>query len=171
MWLSVTLATEMNSPPRLLAFWIVPPEPAVPVPLTVNAPAPVLFRLMPFVPPFAEMLRNVMPLGPIVVLATLSAVPVVVVIVLTRAPAAGLHGFSSQTLTVPPPVAVNAGLAPVESTNPPENVMVAPVLLVSEMPLPSPSLPSVMAPAKLLVPPVVPLIDTSAPTSSVIVPL
>ena len=50
-------------------------------------------------------------------------------------------------------------------------MIVAPVLLVSEMPLPSPSLPSVIAPVKLLVPPVVLAIDTSWPTSSVIVPL
>ena len=57
------------------------------------------------------------PSAPIVVLATLSAVPVVVVSVLTSAPvAAGLHGFSSQTLIVPPPVAVKAALAPVERT-------------------------------------------------------
>ena len=132
---------------------------------------PVWFRMMPFGAPLAEMLRNVRPLAPIVVLATLSAVPVVVVIVLTRAPAAGLHGFSSQTLTVPPPVAVKAALAPVDSSRPPEKVIVAPVLLVSEMPLPSPSLPSVMAPVKLLAPPVVFAIDTSWPTSSVIVPL
>ena len=91
---------------------------------------------------------------------------------LTSAPvAAGLHGFSSQTLTVPPPVAVKPALAPVESDQAAREVMVAPVLLVSEMPLPSPSLPSVMAPVKLLVPPVVFAIDTSGPTSSVIVPL
>ena len=107
-------------------------------------------------PPLLEMLRNSRLFAPIVVLATLSAVAVVVVIVLTSAPvAAGLHGFSSQTLIVPPPVAVNAALAPVERTRPPEKVIVAPVLLVSEMPLPSPSLPSVMAPVKLLAPPVV----------------
>ena len=62
--------------------WIVPPEPAVPVPVTVRPPsAPVVLRLMPArcraVP--AEMLWNVRSSAPMVVLATLSAVPVVVV--------------------------------------------------------------------------------------------
>ena len=98
------------------------------------------------------------------VLATFSAVPLVVVIVLTSAPvAAGLQGFSSQTSTVPPPVAVKAGFAPVDRIRPPEKRIVAPVLLVSEMPLPSPSLPSVMAPVKLLVPPVVLATDDQLP--------
>ena len=78
---------------------------------------PVLLSTIPLAAPLAEMLRNVRPLAPIVVLATLSAVPVVVVSVFTSVPvAAGLHGFSSQTLTVPPPVAVNAELAPVEGS-------------------------------------------------------
>ena len=38
MSLSVTLLVEMNSPPRLVAFAIVPPLLAAPVPVTVNAP-------------------------------------------------------------------------------------------------------------------------------------
>ena len=51
--------------------------------------------------------------------------------------AAGLHGFSSQTLTVPPPVAVNAAFAPVDSVMPPLKVKVAAALLpVSETPAP-----------------------------------
>ena len=76
--------------------------------------------------------------APIVVLATLSAVAVVVVIVFTSAPvAAGLHGFSSHTLTVPPPVAVNAALVPVVSVIPPLKVKVAAALFpVSETPVP-----------------------------------
>ena len=69
------------------------------------------------------------------------------------------------------PVAAKAGLAPVDSVRPPEKVTVAPVLFVSAMPLPSPSLPSEIAPPKLLIPPVAPDTDTSCPTSSVIVPL
>ena len=74
------------------------------------------------------------------------------------------------TLIVPPPVAANAGLAPVDSVSPPENVIVAPVLLVSEMPLPSPSLPSVMLPLNSFVPPVLLATETSVPTSSVMLP-
>ena len=54
-----------------------------------------------------------------VVLATLSAVPVVVVRVLA----------APVTVTVPPPVAVKAGLVPVDSCTPPVKLMVAPVLL------------------------------------------
>ncbi len=50
------------------------------------------------------MLRNVSPLAPIVVLATFSAVPVVVAIVLMTVT------LFWVTLTVPPPVAVNAGV-------------------------------------------------------------
>ena len=88
-----------------------------------------------------------------------------------RAVAPALHGFSSHTSTVPPPVAVKAGLPPVLSTRPPEKRIVAPVLPVREMPLPSPSSPSVIAPEKALTPPVVPVTCTSWPTSSVIVPL
>src|SRR6476660_1627065 len=94
-------AVVLPSPPVLLA--IVPPEPAEPVPLTFNPPLePVVLRMMPLLePPFDEILRNSRLFEPMVVFATSSAVPVVVVSVLTSAPvAAGLHGFSSQTLTV-----------------------------------------------------------------------
>ena len=106
-------------------FWIVPPVQLAlqvpPLPVTMRLPEePVVFSTMPFAPPLAEMLRNSSPLAPIVVLATLSAVPVVVASVLTSAPVTvGLHGFSSHTCTVPPPVAVNAALAPAFSVNPP----------------------------------------------------
>src|SRR5690606_11089916 len=85
--------------------WIVPPVPAAPVPLTLRPPPdPVLLSTIPLVGPLApvpaEMLRNSRWFELIVVLATLSAVPVVVVRVLTRRPVApGLHGFSSQTST------------------------------------------------------------------------
>ena len=55
--------------------------------------------MMPFVPPFAEMLWNLRPPAAMVVLATLSAVPVVLTIVL----------LVLVALTVPPAVAVKPG--------------------------------------------------------------
>src|SRR5215203_1783998 len=162
------LVSEIPAPVEAL---IVPPVPALPVPVTLRPPdAPVVLRTIPLVAPFAEILRNSRLFALIVVFATLNAVPVVVVILLIRAPvAAPLQGFSSQTSTVPPPVAAKAALPPVESVRPPENRTVAPVLPLKETPLPSPSSPSVMAPSKLLVPAVAPLTETSWPTSSVIV--
>src|SRR5437588_1710429 len=68
--------------PSLAMFWIVPPEPAVPVPVTVRAPAPVLFNTMPLAAPFAEMLRKLSPGAAIGVFTTFSAKPVVVASVL-----------------------------------------------------------------------------------------
>src|SRR3954468_3277516 len=131
----------VNTMPLPVVFWIVPPEPAPPVPDTVRPPlAPVVFRMIPFVGPLAvpaEMLRNFRPLAPIVVFATLRAVPVVVVKVLVV----------SVAVTVPPPVAVKAGLAPVLAVMAPVKLIVAPVLLVNEMPLPL----SLIAPEKLTV--------------------
>ena len=63
--------------------------------------------------PFDVMLRNSNLFAPIVVLTTFNADPVVAVNVLTNAPVdPGTHGVSSQTLTVPPPVALKAVLAP-----------------------------------------------------------
>ena len=59
------------------------------------------------------MLRNVNPLAPIVVFATFSAVPVVVVMVLT------MVVLFCVADTVPPPVAVKAGLVAVLSARPP----------------------------------------------------
>ena len=53
-------------------------------------------------------------------------------------------------LTVPPPVAMKAGFAPVLTARPPVKVMVDPVLLVSRTPAPV----SVIAPLKVAVPPV-----------------
>src|SRR5258706_13562728 len=87
-------------------------EPTVPV--TIRPPdAPVLFRIIPLLPPFEEMLLNSRLLALIVVLVTLSAVPVVEVKVFTNPPVnAGLHGFSSQTVIVPPPLVVKDALAP-----------------------------------------------------------
>jgi hypothetical protein len=74
----------------------------------------------------AEILRNFKPPAPIVVFATLSAVPVVVVRVLAV----------SVDVTVPPPVATKAGLVPVLSVRVPVKPIVEPVLLVSETPAP-----------------------------------
>src|ERR671925_509504 len=87
------------------AFWMAPPV-QVPeevqdplLPFTASPPfEPVVFNTIPLVAPFDEMLRNSRLFAPIVVLTTLSAVPVVDVSVLTTEPvAAGLHGLSSQT--------------------------------------------------------------------------
>src|SRR5262245_1781749 len=101
---------------------MVPPEPAVvPVPVTVRPPLdPVVFKMMPFVAPLAEMLRNVSPFEPMVVLATFRAVPVVVVKALP----------DPVTPTVPPPVAANAALVVVVRLSPPVKLIVVPVLLV-----------------------------------------
>src|SRR6266446_8304314 len=82
--------------------------------------------MMPFDPPLAEMLWKVRPLAPIVVFATLRAVPVVDVIVFPL----------PVTLTaVAPPVAVKPGLAP-ELTDTPEKLNVPPALLARFAPVP-----------------------------------
>src|SRR5262245_50250716 len=104
-----------------------------PLPVTISPPLdPVLLRTMPLVGPLAavpaEMLRKVGPRAPMFVLVTFRAVPVVVAIVLVE----------PVTLTVPPPVALKALLAPVDNVTPPLNVIVPLVLLVSEMPLSTP---------------------------------
>jgi hypothetical protein len=93
-----------------------------------------------------------------VVLLTFSAVPVVVVIVLVPV-----------TLTVPPPVAANAGFAPVLEVRPPVKLIVAPVLVDRLMPLPL----SLMAPLNSAVPPVRLLTSTDLPLPAwlVIVPV
>ncbi len=55
------------------------------LPVTVNpAVEPVLFSNMPLLAPFAEMLRKVRPLAPMVVLTMLRAMPVVDVMTLTE---------------------------------------------------------------------------------------
>src|SRR3954466_870028 len=86
--------------------------------------------MMPLAGPLAavpaEMLRNFRPEAPIVVFATFRAVAVVVVRVLVV----------SVAVTVPPPVAVKAGLAPVLAVMAPVKLIVAPPLLVNEIPLP-----------------------------------
>src|SRR6266478_5408705 len=104
---------------------MVPPVPAVVVePTTVRPPlVPVVLRTMPLVAPLAEILRNVRPEPPIVVLATFSAVPVVDVIVLAV----------PVTVTVPPPVAAKpAPLVVLTARLPLTKSNVVPVLLVSD---------------------------------------
>jgi hypothetical protein len=123
----------VRTTPSAVEFWIAPP---VQVPADVQAPplpvmvrpaaVPVAFRTIPLAAPFDEMLRNVSPLPPIFVLVTVSAAPDVVVSVLT------IEVLFWVALTVPPPVAVNAALAPVLALIPPVKLIVAPVLLVSE---------------------------------------
>ena len=104
-----------------------------PLPVTVNPPlAPVLLRTIPFDPPLAEMLRNVRPAAPIVVLETLSAVPVVVVRELT------IDVLFCVAVTVPPPVAAKAALVPVERRRPPVKAIVPLSLLSRLTPVPPP---------------------------------
>src|SRR3954468_9354435 len=117
-------------------FWRIPPElspptDAVPLPVTSRRPLdPVELSTIPFVGPLAavpaEMLLNVSPLAPIVVLVTLRAVPVVVASVLV----------APVTVTVPPPVAAKAAFAPVDNVSVFEKDIVEPVLLVNETPAP-----------------------------------
>src|SRR5687768_2146226 len=72
------------------------------LPVTVNAPLPALVSRMPFTAPFEEMLRNVTPEAPIVVLVMVRAVPVVLAIVFAL----------PVTFTVPPPVELKPAPAP-----------------------------------------------------------
>jgi hypothetical protein len=105
-------------------------------------------RLMPGLAPLEEMLWNLSPAEPIVVLATLSAVAVVVVRLLPVPVAA----------TVPPPVAVKAVLLPVDRVIAPEKLTVAPVLLFRKTPvLPLP----LTAPPRLTVLAVAPSTSTT----------
>src|SRR5947207_3415686 len=93
--------------PSPVVFWIVPPDPAAPVPVTVRPPlVPVALSTIPLVgpPPAvpAEILWNLSPAAPMVVFETVSALAVDVLRVLP----------ASVAVTVPPPVAVKAGFAP-----------------------------------------------------------
>src|SRR5947209_4781706 len=124
MYASCTFEVD-DSETALVAFWIVPPLPAEPLPVTLIPPTlPVLLRRMPLAAPFDETLRNFRPAPPIVVFWTLTPVPVVVVRMLPFPVA----------VTVPPPVAVNASLAPELMVNAPLNAIVAPVLALRKMP-------------------------------------
>ena len=102
---------------------------SVPLPVTVSPPlVPVELSTMPLVAPFDAMLRKVNPAAPIVVFATFRAVPVVVVMVFT------MLVLFCVAVTVPPPVAVKAALAPVFKVSPALKAIVAPVLPVREIP-------------------------------------
>src|ERR1700759_2467872 len=113
------LVSTMASPG---VFWIVPPElsppdDVLPLPVTVRWPLePVLLSTMPLTAPLAEMSWNVMLLVPIVVLATLSAVPVVVVMLFAALVA----------LTVPPLVALKPAWDVESMLRAPEKLTVAP---------------------------------------------
>ena len=121
------LRALMKLAPRVEMFWMVPPVPDDPFPLTVKpAVAPVLFRMMPLAAPLTLMLRKVKPLAPIVVLTTLSPVPVPEVIVLT------IVVLSCVALTVAPlPVALKPTPEVVVRLNPPVKVTVPPVFVRS----------------------------------------
>ena len=122
----LALVSWMPSPERLCK---VPPLLAEPLPVMVRPPLPVALRRMPFGAPFALMLRKVRPAAPMVELATSSAVPVVVAIVLTIAV------LSWVAVTVPPPVTAKAGLLPVVRLRPPVKETVAPPFAAKEIPL------------------------------------
>ena len=144
----------------LLMFWSVPPEallllPASPI--TIRPPlGPVLFRMIPFAPPLAEILRKIRFPAPMDVLTTFSAVPVVVIRVLV----------AFVALTMPPPVALKAGLAPVESVSAPMKLTVEPVFALRLTPVPDP----LIAPLKVAVPPVLLAILTERAALLPIVP-
>ena len=93
--------------------------------------------MIPLTAPFDEILRKVKPLGPIVVALTLSAVPVVLMMVLV----------APVIVTVPPPVALKPVLPP-ELIDTPEKLNVALGLPTRSAPLP----PDVVKPSKLNVP-------------------
>ena len=70
-----TFAALVSDTASPVVLWIVPPDPAMPVPATIRPPeAPVLLRMIPLdgpeAPVPAKMLLNVRYEGPIVVLAT-----------------------------------------------------------------------------------------------------
>src|SRR5262249_2604728 len=104
--------------------------------------------------PFEEMLWNVRPLAPIVVFATLSAVPVVVESVFPLAVA----------LTVPPPVALKALFAPVLAGTPPLKLIGLPVLVARLIPKRL----SLIAPVKATVPAVWLVTSTDRPALVVV---
>ena len=98
------------------------------LPVTFNPLVPVLVRIMPLAGsvllPVTLMLLKVSPLAPMVVFATLSAVPVVVVNAFTTAEPEA-QSLVAQTFTVPPLVAVNAAFVVVDRLKPPLNTKVA----------------------------------------------
>src|SRR6185503_13920739 len=130
-----------------LLFAIVPPEPAVPEPVTVRPPLmPVLLRIMPVLdPPLEEMLRKLKPLTPMIELTTLSAVPVVVEIVLPA---------PLTLIAVAPPVALNpVPLVVLMARPPPLKLIEAPVFPESVTAALADVLRLFDAPLKVTVPP------------------
>ncbi|MDQ4097175.1 MAG: hypothetical protein M3144_04825, partial [Actinomycetota bacterium] len=152
--LSEVLRVDWRRTPSIEAFWIVPPEPAVPVPVTVRPPRdPVFSSRMPWAAPADEMLLKLSPLAPMVVFWTLRALPVPL----------GWFSvlFDPVTLTVPPPVAEKACPSPVAvEVTPPVKLMVAPVLFCRLIP---PAV-FVVGPEKVTVPPVRSRTATPGPT-------
>src|SRR5262249_3427870 len=144
--------------PSAVEPWIDPPVQVgaatvqvPPLPVTVRPPLePVVSSLMPLAAPLDDIDWKVKFELPIVVFATLSAVPVVVASVLA----------GGWALRVRARVGVRGGLVPVERVTPPLRLMVAPVSLVRLMPCPVPPV-SVICPARLIVPPVFPLTLTA----------
>jgi hypothetical protein len=149
---------------------MVPPElllALVPSPVIMKPPeVPVLFKTMPLRGSVApellpeEMLWNVSPLAPIVVLATFNAVAVFVL----AGPVVALMVLPEPcTVTVPPPVASKPTPPVVLMTKPPlVKLMVAPVLepKVTAALVPVGVI-DLLAPLKLVMPPV--LLDTLMP--------
>src|SRR5436189_4294864 len=130
-----------------LLFAIVPPEPAVPEPVTERPPLlPVLSRMIPVAePPLEAMLRKFKPLAPMVELTTLSAVPVVVEIVLLA---------PLTLIAVAPPVALNpAPLVVLMARPPPLKLIEAPVFPDSVTAVLADVLRLFDAPLKVTVPP------------------
>ena len=141
MSFSETPAVSLSEIAWPVADRIVPPLFGAPVPVTTRPPElPVPLRTMPFSAPSAEMLRNVSPANAIVSLRISSAVPVVEASVLA----------GPVAVTVPPPDAENAGLAPVPATILPLKPTLAPVLTRSSIPVPV----SLTAPKNETAPPV-----------------
>ena len=152
---SETASVFVSRMPAPVVFWIVPPDGTEPVPATVRpAVVPVLLSTMPLTAPLAAIDWKFRPPVPIVVALTVNAAPVVVARVLP-APVA---------VTVPPSVAVNAGLVPVLASTSPLKATV--VLALSSRKIPVPV--SLMAPLMVTVPPVRSWISTDRPAVFVI---
>ena len=106
-------------------------------------------------PPFEEILRNVSPLAPIVVLATSSAVPVVEEIVLT------MVVLFCVALTVPPPIELNPLPLVVVMLNPPVKLVVEPAFPLGILMAFAVVVFAVIPPVKAAVPPVLLFIETA----------
>ena len=125
-------------------FWIIPPLLfVVPIPVILKEPVPPRRdRIIPLFPPFDSTLSNVTLEVPIFILLKLTAVAVVVTILLPL----------PVTFKVPPPVAVNASFAAVERVSCPERLIVAPVLLLINIPVLLALAPTIV-PLNVMVPP------------------